>query len=161
MSRFDYQENEEAESSFRSIAQLARFVITSTLDTKLKKKALSKVQWMATEIHGKYKCRYASEAAQAQIDQGNFKDLQHEHVYRKKDVTKVLLEMRKLTEILEVIQKLRGCVVTVAEHRRLTAADSPETKNGWARYIKADIKVWDRKIRRRKSLYPGSVTKSR
>jgi len=40
-----------------------------------------------------------------------------------------------------VINVLQGCVVTRAEHQRLKPFDA--TREGWARYIAADVAVID------------------
>jgi hypothetical protein len=151
--RYAYNVNPQAEKVLDTAAALVRFSDAFDFDPKRKKKLLNFVQWLATEVHGKYRCRYVSEAALRAIDTGDFKILRHEHVYRRKDVTAKLLTMKDQKEIRELIQALRGCVVTEEEHRLLGQADRGGVRNGWARYIKADIKVHDRRMGRQKKLY--------
>jgi hypothetical protein len=94
--------------------------------------------WLITEARGKYKTRYRSRAA---IDDKSAKK-QHEHVFTRRELTsRLLAEPDKAREIL---QSAIACVVTMEEHRRLTAEDrrNPSLR-GWERYKAAGIEVVD------------------
>ena len=73
--------------------------------------------------------------------------LQHEHVIEKQKLVSALIAGQESIE--DIVETAIGCVVTKAEHRILTAVSRSEpTLDGWNRYKKAGIKVFDLKTQR-------------
>jgi len=67
--------------------------------------------------------------------------IQRDHVFRRAQFIEELDQGRDLDEILS---DLLLCIVTCEEHRRLTQADKEDSAvNGWERYRRAGIKVFD------------------
>jgi hypothetical protein len=157
--RFEYQKNNQSENVFNAAADLAMFaILAQRLGEKRQRKLLSLAQWWSTEVDGKYGCRYISENGQTAIDARRFSDLRHDHVYRRRDVTDVLLKAKNRKQVIGILKALRGCVVTKIEHDKLCGMDRAGVANGWLRYKRALIKVLDRKLKGRvKGLYRGTV----
>jgi hypothetical protein len=110
------------------------------------RQVLSIALWKWTEAggvspHPKYNIRYVSSGVLEAIEPVA---INHEHVHtRKTMVAKLLtrgLSNRAAREYLEA--RGEACVVTVAEHAQLGASN----KSGWARYVDADIGVFDRQL---------------
>jgi len=100
------------------------------------------MQWSLTEIKKnlKYNTRYYSEKALEQRE-----PLRHEHVYPQKYIRNLILTNNQ--KFLDIIPKMIGCTVTKTEANILTKNDrnNPELQSqGWNRYKKAGIKVFDR-----------------
>ena len=119
-----------------------------------KKLLLSQMIWMFTEADGlmtegkrtnyKYKLTYISEDTKKKRDRLGedskkyIKDLRHEHVYTQSGLIKKLLAKPK--DVDEILENAIGCVVTKDEHKKLHV---DKEVDGWDRYIKAKIRVWD------------------
>ncbi len=98
-----------------------------------------------TEAEGasKYDLQYVSQKALKVMDEGVKKGLRHEHVQRRATMVKCLLDHPQQADA--ILNKARGCVVTIDEHKRLDLVDraNPDA-DGWQRYRLARIKVYDR-----------------
>lgn len=138
MPRFDlpYVEHRDAEARRASAVRLAQVLVTADgLHPSHRRHALSNAVWWYTEADGKLKVRYRSAAVVA----GGATKVQHEHVVpRKLLVDRMLAEPNAIPEILA---SAVACLVTVEEHRRLTAL--PPTIEGWDRYRAVGIEVTD------------------
>jgi hypothetical protein len=101
---------------------------------------LTNCLWQITQAEGRdqYDLRYRSLASRT----APRKELRHEHVYRRKDMIRDLIDHPD--SIDDIVAKAIGCVVTKAEHTRLDKVDreSPEV-DGWRRDQLAEIDVID------------------
>jgi len=105
-----------------------------------RRKLLSEILWFATQVDGKYTCRYRSAGARAVIAGGaETKSLRHDHVLTRKELTEALVADPERAD--EIIRSALGCVVTKDEHDRLGSV-SPSA-SGWERYLAARVDVFD------------------
>ena len=102
-------------------------------------KLLKTCLWFVTEAEGhKHKTRFRSAGCVANVDE----KLQHEHVYQLKNLAVRL--MKNSDTVDEVVGIAVGCTVTRSEHLRLTAISKANPDlDGWARYVKAEVRVFD------------------
>ena len=106
-----------------------------------KKSLISRMIWKITEANGKYNTRYYSEKAL----KCNKDEKRHDHVWtRKKMVERLINDPRHVED--EIDQAI-GCTVTKDEHSSLSGFDT--SCDGWERYKKAKILVWDLKENKR------------
>lgn len=103
--------------------------------------------WKDSEADGKiHGCRFWSHGALASQEIGNTKDLQHEHVFPKRQLIDILFELKNpgLDRVQGLIQELNiAAVVTKEEHRRLGTV--PGSRGDvWQRYRLAGIQWVDR-----------------
>lgn len=100
----------------------------------MKRKVIDTMLWNITGAFGKFHTRFISDGAKISHDEL----LNHEHVFTKKSlIQRILADQDNLETILK---DAIGCVVTKDEHNRLNKEKNVE---GWQRYIKAKIKVWE------------------
>ncbi len=125
---------ESASSAIAAILEMDHIVLPEH-----KKTLLSRMIWKITEAHGKYNTRYCSQAALQQRAK-----LRHEHVYTRKSLVERL--MQTPGDLENILNHAIGCTVTDSEHKRLTRVG--KDLDGWGRYEKAKIKVFDRKERK-------------
>jgi hypothetical protein len=94
--------------------------------------------WKVTMAEsGKYDTRYRSKKSMRKGVR-----VQHEHVFERAKLADELLQHPE--QIDAILNKAVACVVTVAEHRRLTQVSRQDPKlSGWERYKVADIEVID------------------
>jgi hypothetical protein len=108
--------------------------------------------WVITEADGltaekrtgyKKKITYISEGVKKRRDKGDqsIKGLIHEHVYIRKGIVLKLLN-GKGRNIEKILKNAIGCVVTNKEHKKLHEIIGCD---GWERYKKANIKVYNSK----------------
>jgi uncharacterized membrane protein YheB (UPF0754 family) len=140
-----------------SAKTLARMVLVSrALLPRHKRRILSVVQWLISEVDGKYTTRYRSKKV---VDLANRylkavakktrktqtrkvkakarkEFIQHEHVNTRKDITDKMLEQPANFESL--LDQVIGCVVTRKEHGRLRSG-----RRGWGRYRRTGVSVYD------------------
>lgn len=113
-------------------------VMGSDVIEEHKKALISRMLWKITEANGKYTTRFQSEGARKNRDA-----LRHDHVWtRKQMVEHILADPRALDS---EIDRALGCTVTKTEHDELTRFD--RLCDGWKRYKRAGIRVWDQKDR--------------
>lgn len=110
-----------------------------------KRKAIDRLLWKITEVDGKYRTRFRSEGALSidrrenrRLRAAGQRLLRHEHVFTRSWLLDELLE--RPTEVGKILDLAIGCVVTEAEHQRLTAVRYAE---GWERYQAAGVRVFD------------------
>ena len=104
-----------------------------------KRDLINGMLWTVTEARGKYTTRYRSKGA---LEAPSGTKLQHEHVFPRKQLVDRI--MREPYAAREHLSTAIGCVVTVEEHRRLTAIDRTQPGlHGWERYVAAGITVID------------------
>lgn len=102
-----------------------------------KKALISRMLWKITEAHGKYNTRYCSEKAR----KANKDDRRHDHVWTRKRMVERILNNPDV--LGNEIEQAIGCTVTKTEHDKLTGFDT--SCDGWERYKRAGIAVWDLK----------------
>jgi len=125
-----------------SATEAIRIVVrNSKILPKRKNELISTMLWKITEAKGKYRLRFRSADALT-CKQAN--QLRHEHVFTRKQLTHELL--RHPRAVKGILTKCLACVVTRAEHTRLNRVAS--AVQGWARYRKAGIKVYDTKLKK-------------
>lgn len=101
---------------------------------------LKLAQWWVTEADGKWRTRFRSQAVvhlamtepEAQVR------INHEHVYGRASLADRMLA--DPTQVEPILELCVGCIVTVDEHRRLSALRDAE---GWERYERAGVFVVD------------------
>lgn len=134
-----YVRSANAEEVINSAIELAKLVLESpNLIKRHKKKILSDVQWLISEVDGKYTTRYRSKEVVdlANNDPTSGIKIQHEHVFARKAITEGILHDQP--NVANILRKLVACVVTKSEHDRLTGP-----AYGWQRYANANIQVYD------------------
>jgi hypothetical protein len=102
-----------------------------------KKELLTILLWKLTGLDGKYNCRYATKGSLENLD----KEIQHEHVYTRKEIIEELLE--KPDDYKEILSKAVACIVLKEEHDLLSKLDDSRI-NGFERYKKCGLTVIDR-----------------
>ena len=109
---------------------------------------LSIALWKWTEAAGlspnpKYNIRFCSE----RVRSGEPTAVNHEHVWTRQGLVTNLLRNHRMSDAATVRSLLDeygvACIVTVAEHSRLGRA-SRTGPDGWERYVRAGVEVWDR-----------------
>lgn len=128
---------------FRSAVALAEFAVSSPdLTSAHRSRLLNESIWYATEGGGKYKTRYRSrgvldlEKEAPLVNWWSY--LRHEHVVTRSSLKQRILDGEPAADVLA---DAVACVVTAAEHERLSRFDN--THNGWARYEMAAVEVVD------------------
>lgn len=121
-----------AQEAIKSILQMGPNVLEEH-----KKSLISRMLWKITEAHGKYNTRYYSKEA---LKVGK-NERRHDHVLTRAKMIKRLLN--NADNLLAEVDQAIGCIVTRDEHDRLSKFDTDY--DGWERYRKANIKIWDRK----------------
>lgn len=140
-----WTEPDRAAAVRQAAIAVAKFAATSPdLDVRpeVRRELLTKyVLWLATTgtIAHKHDTRYRSTAAVGVTDPA---ELIHEHVYTRRHLADLILA-NPTDEVIEFIinHSAFGCVVTRAEHARLSPFD--KTHTGWDRYEAAGIEVID------------------
>ena len=129
-----YKEHSQKERYLRSIKNNIIALLAADSEERHKRDLLDICIWQITEIDGKYNTRYRSEGA---MDKKNWHEVQHEHVYQRKNLIERILNGHDVSSVIDVAV---ACLVTKDEHRNL-----PDTLEGWDRYKAAQIKVYDLK----------------
>lgn len=132
-----YKREGAADEIIASATHLAQLVLSSEhILRRHKKKILSEVLWLVSEVDGKYSTRYRSARViqLARDEPTSNEKIQHEHVFPRKKVTELLLDNPGRLET--VLAETVGCVVTADEHRELV-----NSAEGWERY--RHVKVLD------------------
>lgn len=134
-----YRPSKNSVAVIASAKELARLVLASDVLLKEhKRKMLSEIQWLISEVDGKYATRYRSRRVVdlAHTDPTSSEKIHHDHVTTRKEVTDAILEQPEGTD--ELLSSILACVVTKAEHDALKGAGG-----GWSRYKAAGIEVLD------------------
>ena len=100
--------------------------------------------WYRTEAGGKYNQIYESVGVKKMRDNDKYdkKLVQLEHVFTRKGLVDRLLKNPKNTE--PILEDAIGCNITRDEHRLLhKRLKTDKDVDGWKRYRKAHIKVWN------------------
>jgi|CXWL01.1.fsa_nt_gi hypothetical protein len=105
-----------------------------------KRTLISRMLWKITEANGKYTTRFQSENAIRKKGA-----LRHDHAWIRKHMVEGILAYPR--DLDSKIALAIGCTVTKDEHDRLTEFDS--VCDGWERYRRAKIAVWDLRDRKR------------
>jgi hypothetical protein len=122
------QRIDSAKTAIRAILPLA-------ILERHKDEVLSLLIWKITEAGGKYTLRYRSRGS---IENQSSKK-QHEHVYPRKWLISQL--KAKPDQLDQILERAIGCLVTIQEHRAVSAVDS--NLLGWDRYKAAGVDVFD------------------
>lgn len=142
-----YEPAKDAEEVVASAKTLAKVVLRSRLLDKHKKHILSVVQWLISEVDGKYTTRYRSkkvvdlankylQSSGKKVEARRLKDIkrkahgeliQHEHVNTRKYITNEIMENPDRVD--SILDQVIGCVVSKSEHGKLRKRGT-----GWARY---------------------------
>lgn len=138
-----FQPYQDEELIRRSALKIIDFVVKDPeIHPHVRNIIIGYMQWSLTEIKQnlKYNTRYYSEKAFEQKEPPR-----HEHVYPQKYIKNLILTDNH--NFLDMIPKIVGCTVTVTEASILTKNDKkcPDLQSqGWQRYKKAGIRVFDR-----------------
>ncbi|MCD4666814.1 hypothetical protein K8R47_03320 [archaeon] len=122
-------------NKLEDIYKTAEAIWKLEINSKLKKELFDILIWKITEINGKYNTKYRSEGALGVKD---VKQLHHEHVMTRKKSKEKLESAKSIEEIKKILDNLQACIVTREEHKKLD-----NKIDGWERYKKAGIKVFD------------------
>jgi hypothetical protein len=133
-----------------------------------KKRLIGEMIWRITEGDGllseekrtgyKKHLTYISESVKKRRDVGNYdiSDLIHEHVFKKSRLVDKLIA--NPVGIDEILKNAIACVVTKEEHKILHKLDKTDKEiDGWERYIKARIGVWNERNKEWKIDYKDFV----
>jgi len=134
-----YISSKAAADTINSAKELAVSVLHNpNLLLKHKRKILSEVQWLISEVDGKYTTRYRSKCVVdlAKSSPESAEKVQHEHVINRKEITTRLLTNPE--NAASILDQIKACIVTKSEHHRLRGPAS-----GWKRYADAGIAVYD------------------
>ncbi|WP_433165084.1 hypothetical protein [Kribbella sp. CA-247076] len=139
-----------------ALALIGQILSMKGVDSRHQRELLSIGLWKWTEAPGitpypKYNVRYVSRGVRGE----DVAKINHEHVWpRKWMIDRLRAQDWTVTE-LETFLDTHGvaCVVTTEEHARLGAASG----QGWQRYDRANIDVWDRQLGRWAELHAVSV----
>ena len=135
-----YKPREGREKQISDAAEIIKCVHALNVSEEMKKKVFHQMIWNITGVDGKYNTRYYS----AKALEENSGNLNHEHVCRIKIMKEELLKADSEEKIEGILNKAIGCVVTKEEHSRLNEVDRNfKDLDGWARYEKAEIEVFD------------------
>jgi hypothetical protein len=134
-----YKSSKSSVDVINSAKELAVAVLHNPkLIPKHKRKILSEVQWLISEVDGKYSTRYRSKLVVdlAASPSDSAEKIQHEHVVARKEITAQLLA--DPDNAARILDQVVACVVAKSEHDRLAGSGS-----GWNRYKEAGIVVYD------------------
>lgn len=138
-----YSEHRDRDVRLKSAVTAIKALLPLELYPAHKRELLDICLWKITEVDGKWKTRYRSFDA---IDADASVKLQHEHVIEKQKLISLLMAGKESVE--SIVEKAIGCVVTKSEHDLLTSISrSDQTLDGWDRYRKAGIRVFDLKTK--------------
>ncbi len=132
-----YEEPSDQAKRISDVEQEMGAVLKLDVNLRLKKLLIKELVWEVTNIRGDFKGRYRSEGV---MTQGM--PIQRDHVWQKsKIIDRILKQKESLSNILSDIVH---CVVTKAEHDRLTILSKSNSEiDGWSRYKAANIIVLD------------------
>jgi hypothetical protein len=138
-----WTEDPQAYSYLRSAVAVATFAVAcEDLTNDHRQQLLNNAIWYVTESAGKYTTRYRSAGVlglEAANPVRNWRaQLRHDHVVPR---AALITAMREGADVEAVLASATSCVVTKAEHRRLSAYDG--THSGWDRYLAALVDVYD------------------
>lgn len=136
-----YLRADVAEEKIRSARELVNLVLRDTSMLRSHRKHLLKLaQWWVTEADGKWKTQYRSAQVVALARQEGLSGvaINHEHVYGRAELAERMLT--DSTQVDSILGLCVGCIVTVEEHRRLSAQ---KHVHGWDRYRAANVRVHD------------------
>jgi hypothetical protein len=133
-----WERDADSEQVLKDAIVIARKVVQSDVQTRLKRAVLNTLIWNVTVSDGKYDTQYYSRAA---LKEGASRI--HEHVFQRAFlVESVLKNQDRLSDYFKLAV---SCVVTIEEDTSLNQKGGKLT--GWARYRAAGIVVIDRKTR--------------
>lgn len=148
-----FVESQNADELRHSIRLIVQFLLQNkAMHEKHRKRLLDRCLWQLTEAEGKHKydLRYVSIGAKSILESGVKAGLRHEHVWRRADMVRRLLDHSDKVE--QILADACGCVVTIAEHKRLDTVDRAHPEiDGWERYRRARIRVYDRLVGKSKT----------
>jgi hypothetical protein len=124
------------EEKLASAKKAIRAILELDILERHRDELLSLMIWKITEAGGKYNLRFCTVGTL----RNPVAKRQHEHVYPRKWLIAQLKADPSLVD--EVLAKAFGCVITIDEHRRLSAASRGLL--GWDRYRAAGIRVYDK-----------------
>ncbi|MCW8138189.1 MAG: hypothetical protein KIT58_04720 [Planctomycetota bacterium] len=143
-----YRSRPDRDAHLASIGQVVSHLLVlqgGPLVDFYKRKAIDRLLWKITEVDGKYGTRFRSEGAlmvdrreDRRLRPAGQRLLRHEHVFTRSWLLDQLLE--RPTEASKILDLAIGCVVTEAEHQRLSAVRHAQ---GWERYQVAGVRVFD------------------
>lgn len=136
-----YVRAKNSKEKIDSARELVRVALRDTSMLPAHRKHLLKLaQWWVTEADGKWKTRFRSvEVVRlARDDPHSDVLINHEHVYGRAELADRML--RDHGQVDDILELCVGCIVTVEEHRRLSAQ---RHQRGWDRYLEAKVPVLD------------------
>jgi hypothetical protein len=134
-----YSSSKSSADVVNSAKELAVAVLYhQKLILKHRRKILSEVQWLISEVDGKYSTRYRTKRVidLAKSSPDSIEKIQHEHVIARKEITARLLANPEIAT--STLDQVVACVVTKSEHDKLKGPAS-----GWSRYKEAGRVVFD------------------
>ncbi len=145
---------QEQKETISSATNAIRYILSMKKVTDHHKtRLLSQMIWDITEADGltaekrtnyKYKLTFISEGVKERRENKNesIKDLRLEHVFMKsRIIQKLLANPKNIKEISKAAAI--GCIVTKEEHYKLP--HNIKDCDGWKRYKKGGVRVWDTK----------------
>lgn len=159
MNKIKTKREKERESEIMSAKRIIKFVLKIKGDKVIKqshiRRILSEMIFKITEADGlvaakrtnyKKNITYISLGVKKRRDIGNnsIEGLIHDHVYMRKGLVNELLNNQKKVD--EIVKKAVSCIVTKEEHDKLT--HNLKLCDGWERYKKAKIKVFNTRTRK-------------
>jgi hypothetical protein len=135
----EYKMHKDHEAIKKSAYLAIKSILQLDLYPMHKRELIDTCIWKITEVDGKYRTRYRSEAA---LNIKKAKELHHEHVIERKYLIDQILA--NPADFYSSLDRAVGCVVTRKEHSLLSLLSKQNpTLNGWERYKVAKIKVFD------------------
>lgn len=140
------QQIQEIKTSAKNAIE--HILLFNNVSEEHKKKLIDLLIWIISEAEGKYKIPHVSDGV-VQIEKSStskkekIKNLRFEHVYKRENLKNQILSKEINAETL--IERSIGCLVTLQEHSALHALNEYPEIDGWQRYEKAKIKVFERK----------------
>ena len=138
-----YKPHRLRDERIRSAKRGIRAILPAKLNASHKTELLGTCIWKLSEADGKWNVRYWSKAALSAPKS----ERQHEHVH---EIRKLVLALLQGRNIDRVARRVVACIVTRAEHRRLSAPVLHK-QDGWNRYRAAKVPVVDILTGRRKA----------
>ncbi|HKC64074.1 MAG TPA: hypothetical protein VKB86_10570 [Pyrinomonadaceae bacterium] len=132
-----YTQRADFDARLADVKKVIATLLKLSINLPLKKRLLVHSVWEVTKLGGDFKGRYRSKGVMV-----SGVEIQRDHVIQKARIVKRLLANPE--QIETILGDVVHCVVTKAEHERLTAYSrmNPDI-DGWERYKGAGVEVID------------------
>jgi hypothetical protein len=132
-----YVQREDFDSRLADVKRVIATLLPLNINLPLKKRLLVHSVWEVTKLGGDFKGRYRSKGVMV-----SGVEIQRDHVIQKARIVERLLANSE--QIETILADIVHCVVTRAEHERLTAYSRMNLAvDGWERYKGAGVEVMD------------------